>query len=276
MRKLLQGLLGAALCCAGASMAHGFGGMIAVGMNQAAEVNEVTTPFRAEARMSAEGEQVNSVIYFDDGRLREELSMEGQGVVMLYRQGGGKAQMLMPMGMYMEFDLGTGQNEQMDEYRLVERTKIGRETVNGFDTTRYRVIYEGPDGRYEGDSWFTDDNIGVRCDMTATEGGESTRVLFEITKLELGDQAESLFEIPAGYQKFDLGALGVGGMGGAGAMPGAGAYPPQDAPVDENGTTIVDEVGDAAQRGAEEAAKEEAEQGAKDAVKKGLRKLFGG
>ncbi len=210
MRKLLQGLLGAALCCAGASTAHGFGGMIAVGMNQAAEVSEVTTPFRAEARMSAEGEQVNSVIYFDDGRLREELSVKGQGVVMLYRQDGGKAQMIMPMGMYMEFDLGAGQNEQMDEYRLVERTELGRETVNGFDTTRYRVIYEGPDGRYQGDAWFTDENIGVRCDMTASEGGESTRVLFEITKLELGDQADSLFEIPAGYRKFDLGAMGIG------------------------------------------------------------------
>lgn len=279
MRKVLHGLLAAAMCCAGASAAYGFGGMIAVGMNEMAEVSEVTSPFRAEARMRAEGEQVESVIYFDDGRIREELQAEGHTMVMLYRHGGSKAQMLMPQGMYMEFDLGTEQDTQVEEYRLVERTRVGRETVNGFDTTRYRVVFAGPDGRYEGDSWFTDDNIGVRCDMTATEGGKSTRVLFDITRLERGPQDDALFEVPAGYRKLDLGALGVGGMGGmggAGAMPGAGGYPAPQAPADGNEPNIVDEVGEAAQQGAEEAAKEEAREGAKDAVKKGLRKLFGG
>lgn len=268
MRKLCQGIGLVVMSCAGFGTAYGFGGMIAVGMNEMAEVSQVTAPFRAEARMSAEGEQVDSVIYFDDGRIREELQAEGQTVVMLYRHGGSKAQMLMPQGMYMEFDLGTEQNEQVEEYRLIERTKVGRETVNGFDTTRYRVIYGGPDGRYEGDAWFTDDNIGVRCDMTATTEGDSTRVLFEITQLDLGPQADQLFEIPAGYQKFDVGALGMGGMGGmqdTGGMPGGSADP-----------NIIDEMSEAAQQGAEEAAKEEAKEGAKDAVKKGLRKLFGG
>ncbi|MGD9388629.1 MAG: DUF4412 domain-containing protein [Gammaproteobacteria bacterium] len=210
MRKLLLGLMMGALSCTGIGAAHGFGGMIAVGMNEMAEVSEVTSPFRAEARMTAEGEQVNTVIYFDDGRFREELKVEGQMMVLLYSQGGDKAQMLMPMGMYMEFPLGSGDSQQMEEYRLVERTRVGPETVNGFETTRYRVVYAGPDGRYEGDAWFTAENIAVRCDMTATEGGESTRVLFEITGLELGPQGDALFEIPAGYRKFDMGAMGIG------------------------------------------------------------------
>ena len=244
-----------------------FGGMIAVGMNEAAQVGQVETPFRAEARLETEEQNIDTVIYYKPGHIRDELKMGGQDMVVLQDMEAKKTYMLMPQGMYMEMDMGQS-SDQIKEYRLVEREVIGREEVNGFDTTKYKVIYEGPDGKYGGFTWFTDDNIAVKSFAVSESKGERSRFRYEVQKLERGDQPDSLFEIPAGYRKFSMGGMGSMMQG----MPGMGGEQQQ---ADEQ-PGLAEELADSAKQGAEDAAKQETERSAKEKVTKGLRKLFGG
>lgn len=276
MRYLYLSLVSVLSLGLSSGAAYGFGGMIAIGMNEAAEIEAVETPFRAEARIETEDQEIDTVIYYEPGHVRDEMQMGGNAMVFLQDLEARKHYMLMPQGMYMEFDSGQS-NEQIQEYKLIERTVVGKEEVNGFDTTKYKVIYEGPNGKYGGFSWFTDDNIAVKAFIVSEQSGRKERVRFQITKLERGDQPDSLFVIPSNYRKFDLGSMGgMGSMmnGGMGGQSGRGSeeWPPQGE-VEEK--PLTEELADSAQEGAEEAAKQETEQSAKENVSKGLRKLFG-
>jgi hypothetical protein len=267
MRKTALALATTAFTMLAAEAAFAFGGMIAVGMNEAAQVGEVETPFRAEARLETEEQNIDTVIYYKPGHIRDEMNMGGQDMVVLQDLEAQKTYMLMPQGMYMEMDMGES-NDQTDEYRLIEREIVGQEKVNGFDTTKYKVIYEGPDGKYGGFTWFTDDNIAVKSFAVSETRGERSRFRYEVQKLERGNQPDSLFEIPAGYRKFSMGG-GLGSM--MQGMPGMGG----DQQGDEQ-PGLAEELADSAKEGAEEAAKHETKREAKEKVTKGLRKLFGG
>src|SRR6056297_965169 len=215
MRKTALVLAASFSTLLAADAALAFGGMIAVGMNEAAQVGAVETPFRAEASLETEEQNINTVIYYKPGHIRDEMKMGGQDMVVLQDLEAQKTYMLMPQGMYMEMDMGQS-NDQMKEYRLIEREVVGREKVNGFDTTKYKVIYEGPDGKYGGFSWFTDDNIAVRAFMVSEEDGEKQRVQFQIKELERSPQQMSLFQVPSDYRKLDIGGFDLSSM-----MPGA-------------------------------------------------------
>ena len=212
-----------------ANAAWGFGSTIAVGMNQAAGVDAPDTPFRAQAKLETADEKMNMTIYYRPGQTRDEVRMGSQDMVVLQDLAEQKFYMLMPQGMYMEFESGD-KNEQMQEYKLVEREIVGKENVNGFETTKYKVIYEGPDGKYGGFSWYTDDNIAVRAFIVSEEKGDKQRVCFQITELERGEQSASLFEIPSNYRKFDMGGFGLDSMMGGG-MQQPGETPPPQAPA---------------------------------------------
>ena len=268
MRKTALALAASTITLLAAEAAFAFGGMIAVGMNEAAQVGEVETPFRAEARLETEEQNIDTVIYYKPGHIRDEMKMGGQDMVVLQDLTAQKTYMLMPQGMYMEMDTGQS-GDQVEEYRLVEREVVGREEVNGFDTTKYKVIYEGPDGKYGGFTWFTDDNIAVKSFAVSETNGERSRFRYEVQKLERGDQPDSLFVIPDGYRKFSMG--GMGSM-----MPGMGQDRPGDQQQDNEQPGLAGELADSAKEGAEEAAKQETERTAKEKVTKGLRKLFGG
>ncbi len=266
MRKTALVLAASFSTLLAADAALAFGGMIAVGMNEAAQVGAVETPFRAEASLETEEQNINTVIYYKPGHIRDEMKMGGQDMVVLQDLEAQKTYMLMPQGMYMEMDMGQS-NDQMKEYRLIEREVVGREKVNGFDTTKYKVIYEGPDGKYGGFTWFTDDNIAVKSFAVSETNGERSRFRYEVKKLERGSQPDSLFVIPDGYRKFSMGGMGsmMQGMPGMGGDQQGGEQP-----------SLGEELADSAKEGAEEAAKQETERSAKEKVTKGLRKLFGG
>ncbi len=266
MRKTALVLAASFSTLLAAEAALAFGGMIAVGMNEAAQVGQVETPFRAEARLETEEQNIDTVIYYKPGHIRDEMKMGGQDMVVLQDLEAQKTYMLMPQGMYMEMDMGQS-NDQMKEYRLVEREVVGQEKVNGFDTTKYKVIYEGPEGKYGGFTWFTDDNIAVKSFAVSETNGERSRFRYEVKKLERGSQPDSLFVIPDGYRKFSMAGMGsmMQGMPGMGGDQQGGEQP-----------GLAEELADSAKEGAEEAAKQETERSAKEKVTKGLRKLFGG
>ena len=77
-------------------------------------------------------------------------------------------------------------------------TKIGSDTVNGRST----VKYEGVSSKGEkGYVWI---DTKLHC-VIKTDGGTGGGI--ELRNIQEGSQPASLFEVPSGYTKFDMGAM---------------------------------------------------------------------
>lgn len=202
--------------------AQAFVGQIAVGLGRLNEVGEIKTSFSAEAQLETEEMTVDTRIFYQPGMVRDELEVGGQGMVTIHRFDLNKIWMIMGPGMYMETQPDQD-NQQMAEFKLVSREIIGPETVNGMETTKYKSVYETKDGKFGGFTWYTDDNIAVKGFLVHQTKGEKQRVKFELRNLQRGDQPDSLFEIPAGYQKLNMGGMpGMPNMKEMGRLRGRG------------------------------------------------------
>jgi hypothetical protein len=217
-------------CVSIGGVAHAFVGSIAVGLGEMNdEIGRVQTSFAADAKLETEEMTVETRIYYKPGKVRDEMKIGGQEMVTIRRFDKNKLWMLMGQGMYMEIDPEQG-SDQSPEYKLIERERVGPETVNGMQTTKYKSVYESKDGKFGGFTWFTEDNIAVKGFLVHQTKGDKKRLKFEFTSLERGAQPDSLFEVPKGYQKLQMGGFpGIQGMGrmGGGGMPGFGG-PPTD------------------------------------------------
>jgi hypothetical protein len=76
-------------------------------------------------------------------------------------------------------------------------TKVGSDTVNGRST----VKYEGVSTRGNKQYYWVDTKL--HCVIKTQGDGEG----IELTNIQEGSQPASLFEIPAGYTKFDMGSM---------------------------------------------------------------------
>jgi len=81
-------------------------------------------------------------------------------------------------------------------------TKVGSDTVDGRSTVKYQGVSKDGKTTYY---WI---DTKLKCVIKADSGSGS----FELRNIQEGSQPASLFEIPAGYQKFDMGAM-MGKMG---------------------------------------------------------------
>jgi hypothetical protein len=77
-------------------------------------------------------------------------------------------------------------------------TKIGPDTVNGRST----VKYEGVSSNGVKNTYWVDTKL--HC-VIKTDGGAGGGL--ELRNIQEGDQPASLFEVPAGYTKMDMGAM---------------------------------------------------------------------
>jgi hypothetical protein len=199
-----------------AVQSHGFGGGLAIGMSQLNEGTELGVSFKATATFQADEHAIEETIYYQKGgKLREEMTVAGQAMVVIARHDLGKLWMVMPQGFYMETDIDAP-NEQVKSFKLVEHDEIGSETVNGIATTKYKTTWETDDGRFGGYSWVTDDAIAVKADLTSEHDGERHRIRYEMTSLERVSHPDSLFEVPQGYSSMNVpGLRGLFGGGDA-------------------------------------------------------------
>lgn len=197
-------------------VAQAFVGTIAVGLGRMEDMGEVETAFAADATIETEEATVQSHINYKPGKVRDAVKVGGREMVTIRRFDIDKMWMIMGPGMVMEIDPEQG-SEQAPDYKLVSREKVGPETVNGMATTKYKSIYETRDGKFGGFTWYTEDNIAVKGFLVHQSKGEKVRLKFELTNLERGPQADSLFELPSGAHKLNLqGFPGLPNMGGGG------------------------------------------------------------
>ena len=277
-------------------LAHAFLGTLAIGLGEMdQEVGRLQTAFAAEGKFETEEYTGITRVYYEPGKIRDEMDMGGgQQMVMIRRMDINKFWTLMGQGMYMEVDPQKAQqgSEQAPQYELVSRERIGRETVNGMSTTKYKSVYKSADGKFGGFTWYTDDNIAVKGFMIHETNGEKQRLKFEFTNLERGAQDDSLFELPPGAKPFNMGAMmsmspeqmqqmqqmqnQAGAQQGSIASTDQVAVPSQGQSGSQAGDGgFVGEVAQEAEETAKDSAKQETMNEVRDSVRKGIGKLFG-
>ncbi len=272
-----------ALCLTMAGIAQAFVGIIAVGVGRTfSDIGEVQTSFSADAKLETDEVNTTTRVYYKPGKIRDEMNMGGQSLITIRRMDMQKVWTIMgDGGMYMENSVDEP-NERAPDYKLVSREVIGPETVNGMATTKYKSVYESADGKFGGFTWFTDDNIAVKGFLVSETNGDKERMQFELSNLQRGPQADSLFEVPAGYRKFDM--RGMMGMGRPGGMPGgvnneqapsSSSAGTADSSAQESDPGFAEEVAKEAEETAKETTKEETTREVRDQVRKGIGRLFG-
>ena len=223
--------------------------------------------FSGKRHMEMKEGQIDSFVRQAPGKTRTEMNMSGMSAVIITRQDTGKNYMLMPsMSMYREMDIKGLQEAGNSDVDFSEASKVGRETINGFDCTKYKAKFKDKQGgKGGGYYWVSDEGILMKVDMIyQSRKQKGQRMVFEMRDVQIGPQDPNEFEVPANYSKMGFGSM-MGQMGrgqtGQNAQVPGGAY-------QEPG--LGEQVGDAVEDETEQAVVEEA----RGSVRKGLKKLF--
>ena len=89
----------------------------------------------------------------------------------------------------------------IDDYK-VATTELGKETLDGHDCTKNKVVVTGKDGAaHEFTVWNAGDLKKFPLKIETTEEGQSSTMLFKNVSLAKPDA--SAFDLPSGYTKYD-------------------------------------------------------------------------
>src|SRR4051812_33183816 len=177
--------------------------------------------FSADMKMTGkQGMDSTGKMYFsgESKHVRMEMSMHGHNAIIIVDSSNAanpKSTMLMPeQKMYMEmsaYGAGPGMKQRSPQVRVYDPTnpcagldgttckKVGTETVNGYPCDKWEFT-----GKENQTVWVSQQlHFPIK---TVTQDGTT----IEFTNIKQGPQDASLFTVPSGYQKMDMGAM----MGG--------------------------------------------------------------
>lgn len=172
--------------------------------------------FSADMEGKTKGKVVVQGKIFVQGTLnRHEMNQEGHKIIVISRPDKGLIWNLMPQGKsYIETaidpDTTTGHAAPDNWTQELESkaNNLGSETVNGVKCNKYELTNEGIKATY----WIaTKEAFPVRIITSDSE--------INYRNIHFGRQPDDLFEIPAGYQKFNMPQMPKGMQGG---MPSGG------------------------------------------------------
>lgn len=178
------------------------------------------SPFSADMTVkNTQGPPMAGKFYYSGQKLRMDVNESGHDAIIIHDIPGQVSYMLMPQQkMYME--MRAGQNGMMHRgpdlrnlrsfdpdhpcATLTNTTceKAGSETMNGRSTDKW--IFTDKTNGQKSTAWI-DKKIHFPV-RVVNENGSQT----DFTNIQEGAPSASLFEIPSGYRKFDMGAM----MGG--------------------------------------------------------------
>lgn len=158
--------------------------------------------------------------YFGGQKMRWDMNAEHGEVSMITDLAAKKSYTVMhEQKMYMEHDLnrpmGMMRGPKPPDVRQYDPAnpcanepsttckKVGTETVNGRSCDKWEFT---KDGKLDSTVWV-DQKIHIPVKMVHADG-----TTFEMTNIKEGPQPANLFEVPSGYQKFDMGQM-MRGMG---------------------------------------------------------------
>jgi hypothetical protein len=168
--------------------------------------------FSAEVIHTGAGSTFKSKAYVKGENQRQEIAQQGRKTVMIIRMDKRTVWSLMPdEKMYMEMPMtanngalpGTGK----DIETKAEKKDLGRETVNGFDCKKVQYIFRDK-SKGTVTQWFSE-KLGypIKTESEGTGG----HMIIEYQDIKEEKLPDSLFEVPAGYQKMSMPMM-PGGM----------------------------------------------------------------
>ena len=177
------------------------------------------TSYKAVEVVEAQGGRaMQATVYRKGLSERREMHMEGQTVAIITRPADKQLFMLMPgmnTAMKMKYDRAMRDMDSGD-LQGFDAEPVGEETVNGLETTKYRI--EGDNGQgttFDGHAWVTDDGIRAKLAGTVSfSDGTSSPIRITLSEVERGDQPNSLFELPEGTRVMDMSKMPDSMQGG--------------------------------------------------------------
>ena len=179
------------------------------------------TPFSADTSMKMkDGKNITGKVYFGGGKMRQEMNMQGHEVIQIMDFQRKVTDMLMPQQkMYMEMPYGQMMQQhrgpKMPDLKAYDPNnpcaqsenmtceKAGTETVNGRSTEKW-IFHNKKDGSTM-TTWI-DTKLHYPIRMVNNE------MQMDLTNVQEGMPAASLFDVPPGYRKFDMGGMMGGHM----------------------------------------------------------------
>ena len=155
-------------------------------------------------------------VWHQPGRERRDWDTAGGGQAVLLDRAADAAYLIKPAGRwYVAFGLhaAAALAGGLDGL-VVDRRRIGEQTVAGMRTTRYRVAATAANGgRFDGDAWFSRDGILVKAAGTLTSpGGKTSRVATALTDVTVGHTDAAMLALPSGYFGMDLRSVQAAGL----------------------------------------------------------------
>lgn len=185
----------------------------------------INAEYSADEVVETADGMTKSKVYSTPTMERREMSDGGQQMTTITRHDKKVTWMLMPEEkMYMAMPMGQSVRKKEDKTDLsaykIEQTPMGQETLNGIVMNKGKMIMTGKDGsKMGGFMWTTKEGIIAKMDALSVEQGKKDRFKLEMQNLKIGKQPADLFEIPKGYEKMDMEAMGaMEGMGEMGNM----------------------------------------------------------
>ncbi len=157
--------------------------------------------FSADMISEVQGQVVQSKIAVKDLKSRVEMPQ----AIVIQRGDLGVSWMIMAnQGMYMEQPLDPKILAQVEKNveGEVERVPLGRENVNGQSTEKFKVTYFYQGMKQSMFQWIGPKEIPIK--VAALDGTWSV----EYRNVKTGGVSDALFEVPAGYRKFQMPSMG--------------------------------------------------------------------
>jgi len=183
----------------------------------AAVLGDARVPYSAHCALTIDGQAYQGMLYAKPGFQRHEQMLGGVNEVAILDIAAGRGYFIVPLlKSYIDFPIDRAMRELSSPD--VKGAPAGRERVNGVVTTKYRVAHRADDGtRIDGFVWLTESGVPMRGNGTvAVPDGKKTPFGWELSQLQIGPQAPSLFQPPEGFYRLPASALPgfLGGQGG--------------------------------------------------------------
>lgn len=142
-----------------------------------------------------------------------------QGLVTVTLQDAKKVIMMSTANQaYLEQPLQDQRPSIQDPNTVVEKKKIGSETIDGHPCTKYDAVYyfkDKPAEKYKATIWEANDLGGlvIKTEMAMPEGkGGGGPIVTELKEVKVNAANASMFEVPANYKKVNTMMELMGGM----------------------------------------------------------------
>lgn len=173
----------------------------------------INAEYSADQIIETEDGATKITVYSTPTMERQEFVDGGQKMINITRHDKKVIWNVMPEEkMYIEMAAGSHKDKKekpdLADF-TIEQTPMGQETINGVPLNKGKMIMTGKDGsKMGGFMWTTKEGIVTKLDAISVEKGKKDRFKLEMTNLKIGKQPVELFEIPKGYEKLDMGAMG--------------------------------------------------------------------